>query len=90
MRNLTNNNDFVHSRDITNGGSLNALEADLPLNLVLDDSTNNVLNLGGLHSYGEIGQVMKVNTDQNVWEYADETDTTYLELEMFSLIKQWF
>ena len=77
MRNITNVNSILSSRSIDNGGDLNQLTADLPLNLVLDDTTNDSINLGGLNSYGGIGKIIKINSNNDGLEYADETDTTY-------------
>ena len=76
MRNITNLNNILSSRSIDNGGDLNQLTADLPLNLVLDDTTNDSINLGGLNSYGGIGKIIKINSNNDGLEYADETDTT--------------
>ena len=77
MRNITNVNSILSSRSIDNGGDLNQLTADLPLNLVLDDTTNDSINLGNLNSYGGIGKIIKINSNNDGLEYADETDTTY-------------
>ena len=77
MRNITNINNILSSRSIDNGGDLNQLTADLPLNLILDDSTNDSINLGGLNSYGGAGKIIKVNINNDGLEYATETDTTY-------------
>lgn len=77
MRNITNINNILSSRSIDNGGDLNQLTADLPLNLVLDDTTNDSINLGNLNSYGGIGKIIKINSNNDGLEYADETDTTY-------------
>ena len=77
MRNITNINNILSSRSIDNGGDLNQLTADLPLNLVLDETTNDSINLGGLNSYGISGQVIKVNSNADGLEYADDNNTTY-------------
>jgi hypothetical protein len=77
MRNITNLNNILSSRSIDNGGDLNQLTADLPLNLVLDETTNDSINLGGLNSYGISGQVIKVNSNADGLEYADDNNTTY-------------
>jgi hypothetical protein len=77
MRNITNINNILSSRSIDNGGDLNQLTADLPLNLILDDSTNDSINLGGLNSYGGAGKIIKINSDNDGLIYANETDTTY-------------
>ena len=77
MRNITNVNNILSSRSIDNGGDLNSLTADLPLNLVLDDTTNDSINLGGLNSYGTSGQVIKVNSNNDGLEYADDNNTEY-------------
>ena len=77
MRNITNTNEVLSSRSIDNGGDLNSLTADLPLNLVLDETTNDSINLGGLNSYGGAGKIIKVNSNNDGLLYADETDTTY-------------
>jgi hypothetical protein len=77
MRNITNLNNILSSRSIDNGGDLNQLTADLPLNLVLDETTNDSINLGNLNSYGISGQVMKVNSNADGLEYADDNNTTY-------------
>jgi hypothetical protein len=77
MRNITNLNNILSSRSIDNGGDLNQLTADLPLNLVLDETTNDSINLGNLNSYGISGQVIKVNINADGLEYADDNNTTY-------------
>jgi hypothetical protein len=77
MRNITNINNILSSRSIDNGGDLNQLTADLPLNLILDDSTNDSINLGGLNSYGGAGKIIKVNINNDGLEYADDNNTTY-------------
>jgi hypothetical protein len=77
MRNITNLNNILSSRSIDNGGDLNQLTADLPLNLVLDETTNDSINLGNLNSYGISGQVIKVNANADGLEYADDNNTTY-------------
>jgi len=77
MRNITNINDILSSRSIDNGGDINQLTADLPLNIILDDTTNDSINLGGLNSYGTTGQVIKMNSNADGLVYANETDTTY-------------
>jgi len=77
MRNITNVNNILSSRSIDNGGDLNQLTADLPLNLVLDDTTNDSINLGGLNSYGGSGKIIKVNSNNDGLEYANETDTVH-------------
>lgn len=41
MRNIRNVNDFNSHRDLTNGADLNILQADLPLQIVEDESTAN-------------------------------------------------
>ena len=77
MRNITNINDILSSRSIDNGGDLNQLTADLPLNLVLDETTNDSINLGGLSSYGGAGKIIKINSNNDGLEYANETDTVH-------------
>ena len=77
MRNITNINNILSSRSMDNGGDLNQLTADLPLNLVLDDTTNDSINLGNLNSYGISGQVMKVNANADGLEWANDDNTTY-------------
>ena len=77
MRNITNTNDILSSRSIDNAGDQNQLTVDLPLNLVLDDTTNDSINLGGLNSYGGAGKIIKVNSNNDGLEYANETDTVY-------------
>jgi hypothetical protein len=77
MRNITNLNNILSSRSIDNGGDLNQLTADLPLNLVLDETTNDSINLGNLNSYGISGQVMKVNANADGLEWANDDNTTY-------------
>jgi hypothetical protein len=77
MRNITNLNNILSSRSIDNGGDLNQLTADLPLNLILDDSTNDSINLGGLNSYGGAGKIIKVNSNADGLEYADDNNTEY-------------
>ena len=77
MRNITNINDILSSRSIDNGGDLNQLTADLPLNLVLDETTNDSINLGGLNSYGGAGKIIKVNSNNDGLEYADDNNTEY-------------
>jgi hypothetical protein len=76
MRNITNINNILSSRSIDNGGDLNQLTADLPLNLILDDSTNDSINLGGLNSYGGAGKIIKVNINNDGLEYADDNNYT--------------
>jgi uncharacterized pyridoxamine 5'-phosphate oxidase family protein len=78
MRTITNLGGDLN-RDITNGADLNILEADLPLNIVEDPSgeSNDTINLGGLSSYGQSGQVMKVNANADGLEWADDNNTTY-------------
>lgn len=77
MRNITNINNILSSRSIDNGGDLNQLTADLPLNLILDDTTNDSINLGNLNSYGTSNQIIKMNSNADGLVYANETDTTY-------------
>mgnify|MGYP003640182508 CR=1 FL=1 len=77
MRNITNINDILSSRSIDNGGDLNQLTADLPLNLVLDETTNDSINLGGLNSYGGAGKIIKVNSNNDGLVYADDNNTEY-------------
>ena len=43
----------------------------------MDDTTNDSINLGNLNSYGGIGKIIKINSNNDGLEYADETDTTY-------------
>ena len=50
---------------------------DLPLNLVNNNSIQNTINLGGLSSYGGVGKIIKVNSNNDGLEYATETDTIY-------------
>ena len=50
---------------------------DLPLKLVNNNSIQNTINLGGLTSYGGAGKIIKVNSNNDGLEYANETDTTY-------------
>ena len=78
MRTITNLGGNSN-RDITNGADLDKLEADLPLNIVEDETgeSNDSINLGGLSSYGTTGQVMKVNSDGDGLEWDDDDDTTY-------------
>lgn len=78
MRTITNLGTDLN-RDITNGADLDILEADLPLTIVEDPTgeSNDTINLGGLSSYGASGQVMKVNTNADGLEWADDDDTTY-------------
>jgi hypothetical protein len=78
MRTITNIGGDVN-RDITNGADLDVLEADLPLQIVIDDEgiENDTINLGGLSSFGTTGQVMKVNSNADGLEWADNNDTTY-------------
>ena len=45
MRNITNVNSILSSRSIDNGGDLNQLTADLPLNLILDETANEWLGI---------------------------------------------
>jgi hypothetical protein len=71
MRTITNiGGDLNH--DITNGADLDVLEADLPLQIVIDDEgiENDTINLGGLSSFGTTGQVMKVNSNADGLEWA--------------------
>ena len=77
MRNITNVNSILSSRSIDNGGDLNQLTADLPLNSILDETTNDSINLGGLNSYGTSGQVIKVHSNANGLVYADDNNTEY-------------
>ena len=78
MRTITNIDGNLN-RDITNGANLDILEADLPLQIVIDTTgeSNDTINLGGLSSFGTTGQVMKVNSDADGLEWADDDDTTY-------------
>ena len=78
MRTITNINGNL-DRDITNGANLDILEADLPLEIVIDPTgeSNDTINLGGLSSYGTVGQVMKVNSDTDGLEWADDENTEY-------------
>jgi hypothetical protein len=50
---------------------------DLPLNLVNNNSIQNTINLGGLSSYGGSGKIIKVNSNNDGLEYADDNNTTY-------------
>ena len=77
MRNITNTDDILSSRSIDNGGDLNQLTADLPLNLILDETTNDSINLGGLNSYGGAGKIIKVNSNNDGLVYADDNNTEY-------------
>jgi hypothetical protein len=58
------------------GGAISVI-CDLPLNLVNTNSMQNTINLGGLNSYGISGQVIKVNSNADGLEYADDNNTTY-------------
>ena len=88
MRTITNIGNS--GRDITNGADLNALEADLPLNIVEDPTgeSNDSINLGGLTSYGTTGQVMKVNSDTDGLVWEDDEDTTYTVVNPLTLSDQ--
>lgn len=87
MRTITNTSGNL-DRDITNGADLDILETDLPLQIVIDDDGNNSINLGGLSTYGTTGQIMKVNSDADGLEWADDDDTTYTVVSPLTLSTQ--
>ena len=90
MRNIKNINQINNHRDLTNGGDLNELTADLPLNLVEDPTgqSNDSINLGGLSSFGGTGKIMKVNSSNNGLEWVDDNNTEYTVVNPLTLSNQ--
>ena len=51
---------------------VNTVSCDLPLNLITNNSSSTTINLGGLNSFGNDNQILRMN-GTNAIEWSDET-----------------
>jgi len=52
---------------------INTLSATLPLEIPSSTDTSSTINIKGLSGFGTAGQIIKVNSSANAFEYADES-----------------
>lgn len=56
---------------------INTLSATLPLEIQSSNDTSSTLSIKGLSGFGTAGQIIKVNSSANAFEYADDSTSNW-------------